>query len=257
MPPRQNTPNRTNRRRPGPVLPGGWMWLVFLVTVLIFLLAVNGDSGMVKYSDFIKLLDDKKIERVDFVGTDKIVGQVKDQDDKEVQKLLKGGKSFTTFIPQVGKDQSDLIRKLEKNGVPFDQKNDHTGLIVNIAFYLTLLLLPLLVLFVFFLPRFRDPLGGSFLSNYIKSPARRYERSKLRVTFEDVADMQHAKGELQEVVDFLRNPEKFQRLGATVPKGVLLIGPPGTGKTLLARAVAGEAGVPFLASPAQSSWKCS
>src|SRR5204862_6212732 len=92
---------------------------------------------------------------------------------------------------------------------------------------------------------FRDPLGGSFLNNYINSPARRYERSKGRVTFADVADMESAKRELQEVVDFLRSPDKFQRLGARVPKGVLLVGPPGTGKTLLARAVAGEANVPF------------
>src|SRR5205085_2121571 len=113
---------------------------------------------------------------------------------------------------------------------------------------LLMMLLPaalLIGLFLFILPRFRDPLGGGFLSNYIKSPARRYEKSKMRVTFEDVADMQNAKSELQEIVDFLRAPEKFQRLGAQIPKGVLLIGPPGTGKTLLARAVAGEAGVPF------------
>src|SRR5436190_20107573 len=101
--------------------------------------------------------------------------------------------------------------------------------------------------FVFFiLPRFRDPLGGGFLNNYVKSPAKRYDKSKMRTTFADVADMQNAKMELQEIVEFLKNPEKFQRLGAQVPKGVLLIGPPGTGKTLLARAVAGDAGVPFL-----------
>jgi cell division protease FtsH len=115
--------------------------------------------------------------------------------------------------------------------------------------YFMWVLLPVLLLLGFFLlfivPRFRDPLGGGFLSNYIKSPARRYEKSKGRVTFDDVADMENAKNELQEVVEFLRNPEKFQRLGAQVPKGVLLVGPPGTGKTLLARAVAGEAGVPF------------
>jgi cell division protease FtsH len=111
-----------------------------------------------------------------------------------------------------------------------------------------MMLLPavlLLLLLLFLLPRFRDPMGGGFLSSYIKSPARRYERNKMRVTFEDVADMENAKRELQEVVDFLRSPEKFQRLGAQIPKGVLLVGPPGTGKTLLARAVAGEAGVPF------------
>src|SRR5207248_5994733 len=97
----------------------------------------------------------------------------------------------------------------------------------------------------FLLPRFRDPMGGGFLSNYIKSPARRYERNKMRITFDDVAGMQSAKSELQEMVEFLKSPEKFQRLGAVVPKGVLLVGPPGTGKTLVARAVAGEAGVPF------------
>ncbi|MFQ3592181.1 MAG: ATP-dependent zinc metalloprotease FtsH, partial [Gemmataceae bacterium] len=101
------------------------------------------------------------------------------------------------------------------------------------------------LLFFVFLPRFRDPLGGGFLNNYVKSPAKRYERSKLRVTFDDVAGLKNAKGELQEIVEFLRSPEKFQRLGAVVPKGVLLVGPPGTGKTLIARAVAGEAGVPF------------
>ncbi len=98
---------------------------------------------------------------------------------------------------------------------------------------------------VFLLPRFRDSMGGGFLNSYIKSPAKRYERGKGRVTFEDVAGMVGPKSELQEVVEFLRSPEKFQRLGAVVPKGVLLVGPPGTGKTLLARAVAGEAGVPF------------
>src|SRR5213595_2908932 len=91
----------------------------------------------------------------------------------------------------------------------------------------------------------RDPLGGGFLSSYIKSPAKRYDKSKMRTTFEDVANMISAKSELQEIVDFLKSPEKFQRLGAQIPKGVLLVGPPGTGKTLLARAVAGEAGVPF------------
>src|SRR5206468_12477411 len=112
-----------------------------------------------------------------------------------------------------------------------------------------MLLLPALILlaifFFCFLPRFRDPMGGGFLSNYIKSPARRYERNKQRTTFDDVAGMQNAKSELQEIVEFLRSPERFQRLGAVVPKGVLLVGPPGTGKTLVARAVAGEAGVPF------------
>src|SRR5204863_2027660 len=127
----------------------------------------------------------------------------------------------------------------------FNYDTERGGWIVSFLIIVLPTMLLLLIFFLLILPRIRDPLGGSFLSNYIKSPARRYERTKARVTFEDVADMESAKSELQEVVDFLRNAEKFQRLGAQVPKGVLLVGPPGTGKTLLARAVAGEAGVPF------------
>src|SRR5262249_4600509 len=86
---------------------------------------------------------------------------------------------------------------------------------------------------------------GGFLSNYVKSPAKRHEKTKIRVTFDDVADMASAKFELQEIVDFLKSPEKFQRLGPQIPQGGPPNGPAGSGKTLLARAVAGEAGVPF------------
>jgi cell division protease FtsH len=94
--------------------------------------------------------------------------------------------------------------------------------------------------------RTRDQvMGGGILSGFAKSPAKRYETSKKPITFADVAGLEGVKNDLQEIVEFLKNPEKFTRLGGRVPKGVLLMGPPGTGKTLLARAVAGEAGVPF------------
>jgi cell division protease FtsH len=94
--------------------------------------------------------------------------------------------------------------------------------------------------------RARDQvLGGGMLSGVLRSPARRYEAEQGRVTFNDVAGLTNVKDDLQEIVDYLRDPARFQRLGARVPKGVLLMGPPGTGKTLLAKAVAGEAGVPF------------
>src|SRR5207244_5374298 len=130
-------------------------------------------------------------------------------------------------------------KELRANNVPFVSEGEHGAWLTPLLVIVLPAIMLAVILFVFILPRMRDPLGGSFLSNYIKSPARRYERNKTRVTFEDVADMENAKSELQEVVDFLRGPEKFQRLGAQVPKGVLLVGPPGTGKTLLARAVAG------------------
>ena len=93
--------------------------------------------------------------------------------------------------------------------------------------------------------RARDQFDGGILGSFVKSPAKRHDKSKQRTTFDEVAGLENAKSELQEIVEFLKNPEKFQRLGGRIPKGVLLVGPPGTGKTLLARAVAGEAGVPF------------
>ena len=110
------------------------------------------------------------------------------------------------------------------------------------------MIVPMLVLVVFWVlfRRARDQImGGGILSGFSKSPAKRYEQSKKPITFADVAGLEGVKNDLQEVVEFLKSPAKFQRLGGRVPKGVLLMGPPGTGKTLLARAVAGEAGVPF------------
>lgn len=118
----------------------------------------------------------------------------------------------------------------------------------QIMYFIVLIGLPLAILFFLFvmLRRTRsDIMGGGFLSGFSKSPAKRFEANEKMVTFGDVAGLEGVKADLQEIVDFLKTPEKFQKLGGRVPKGVLLNGPPGTGKTLLARAVAGEAGVPF------------
>jgi cell division protease FtsH len=123
------------------------------------------------------------------------------------------------------------------------QPTDGTGFLLGLY-----LLVPLLLMAGFWmtLKRARDPLGGSgFLGSFSKSPAKRYGATDKQVTFADVAGLEQVKEDLKEIVEFLKDPKKFQRLGGRVPKGVLLMGPPGTGKTLLARAVAGEAGVPF------------
>jgi cell division protease FtsH len=123
------------------------------------------------------------------------------------------------------------------------EPSDNT-LMILLAYFLVpgLLFLGLWIM----IRRTRDQvMGGGILSGFAKSPAKRYETNKKPVTFADVAGLEGVKNDLQEIVEFLKNPEKFTRLGGRVPKGVLLMGPPGTGKTLLARAVAGEAGVPF------------
>jgi len=220
-------------------------------------LVVNNEKDTIDYSDFMRLAEGKKLSSVNFISEESIVGEVKDPTDipstiptkvaDELKKKLQTNKGkFTTRLPP-RTDGQKLSAELLKDdpGITIVKDPERTSWITQMVLILLPALLILGIFFLFFLPRMRDPLGGSFLSNYIKSPARRYERSKMRVTFDEVADMESAKSELQEVVEFLRSPEKFQRLGAQVPKGVLLVGPPGTGKTLLARAVAGEAGVPF------------
>ncbi len=244
MPSRQPPSNSKGpRRRQGPAMPGGWVWLAFLVVVVVVIILIEDRTPAIKASEFTELLRLDAVQEVTIIGDKRVDGKVKKLEGlpQPIADRLKTSKEFTTLIAQ---DKNKLTEELDQRKVPYKAEPERTW--PSLMIILVPLLLILGFFFLFILPRFRDPLaGGGFLSNYIKSPAHRYERNKLRVTFEDVADMENAKGELQEIVDFLRGPEKFQRLGAQVPKGVLLVGPPGTGKTLLARAVAGEAGVPF------------
>ncbi|HTU89340.1 MAG TPA: ATP-dependent zinc metalloprotease FtsH [Gemmataceae bacterium] len=251
--PNPNTPPNKPRRRPAPGMGGNFLWIIILASVIAyFLFTGSTPAPTIEWGDFWVLLNKHKLKKV-VVGADHLTGELiegstSDLPDSVKKSLdkLHNGRKFT--VDRVRLDDLTLLPRLQKEVEEHDmqlmQEPDHFAWLPQML----MLILPaalLLGLFIFLLPRFRDPLGGGFLSNYIKSPARRYERSKMRITFDDVAGMQNAKSELQEVVEFLRAPEKFQRLGAVVPKGVLLVGPPGTGKTLLARAVAGEAGVPF------------
>src|SRR5579871_6476037 len=255
MPSRQSPPPAGQpRRRQGPVMPSGWLWLLLLgMGMFMVWMWEVGSSNPVDYSDLLNLVEAKQLSKVTFVnGDEKIIGELKDnwklpdsiKNPKELEKKIHNNR-FVTYYP--GRESDKLIAELREadRALTISVDPNRSGVWSSLLVIILPALILLGVFFLFLLPRLRDPLGGSFLSNYIKSPARRYERNKMRVTFDDVADMESAKGELQEVVDFLRNPDKFQRLGAQVPKGVLLVGPPGTGKTLLARAVAGEANVPF------------
>ncbi len=254
----QPPPPSRNRRRPETPAPGSWLWLVLLlmlVLVLLFTVGI-GSSTNLMFSEVVRIAEEGRdakahkntnIKKIIFVGTDRVEGEFTEgaKLSDNVSNQLRGSRRFSAELSEADIRSGYATKILRDNFVPYGRQPETGAWIPQLLMLLLPALILLAIFFFFLLPRFRDPLGGGFLSNYIKSPAKRYEKNKMRVTFDDVADMQSAKSELQEIVDFLKEPQKFQRLGAQVPKGVLLIGPPGTGKTLLARAVAGEAGVPF------------
>lgn len=152
--------------------------------------------------------------------------------------------NFSVILsPLVGERLDQQLRQKLGEHYKAVQMTDSAG--VALMFYIIISILLIGGMYVMF-RRARDQfMGGGILSSFSRSPAKRYESGGKRITFADVAGLDGVKNELTEIVDFLKNPQKFQRLGGRIPKGVLLEGPPGTGKTLLAKAVAGEAGVPF------------
>jgi cell division protease FtsH len=158
---------------------------------------------------------------------------------EDVEITDQGNKTFTAVTPA---NQDDLVKRLEAQGADISVKP--AGGVTLVGLFLNMLPILLLIgVWIFFMRQMQGGTRGAM--GFGKSKARLLTENKNRVTFEDVAGVDEAKEELSEIVDFLKDPQKFQKLGGKIPKGALLVGPPGTGKTLLARAVAGEAGVPF------------
>ena len=210
---------------------------VAALAVVTFFTMQGPKRKEIPYNDFWTQLQDGNIAEVE-IENQRVVGKFK--------KPEKGDKTefFATVLTPFASE--DLDKELRKQGVVIRSiaPQDSTFLLMFVYLFVTVLLF--VVIWVMF-RRARDQFmgGGGLLSGFTKSNAQKYDSDKQAITFKDVAGLEGVKQDLQEVIAFLENPEKFQRLGGRVPKGVLLNGPPGTGKTLLARAVAGEAGVPF------------
>jgi cell division protease FtsH len=205
----------------------------------------------ITYSKFREELAKGNIKQVEFSGSS-VVGkfdvpptvmktETVDGKERQVAERLQPD-FYAEMSPYAGEE---LDKELSKHGVIVKSRPPTNGAALLIIAYLVGTLLIFGFVWVMY-RRARDQfMGGGILGGFSKSPAKRYETGNKAATFADVAGLEGVKHDLEEIVEFLKNPEKFQRLGGRVPKGILLMGPPGTGKTLLARAVAGEAGVPF------------
>ena len=205
------------------------LWLVlgllFLLLFQIFSKQQVRDPER-KYSDFSAALDRGEIAEVTIQG-------------KNIRGRFQNGERFSTYDP----GDTDLVERLRKNSVTIQAKpeeGDPWYVILLVQWFPMLLLIGV---WIFFMRQMQ--VGGGKAMSFGKSRARLLSEAQEKHTFADVAGVQEAKEELEEIIAFLKDPKKFTKLGGRIPKGVLLVGPPGTGKTLLARAIAGEAGVPF------------
>lgn len=202
---------------------------VSILMVVLFSMASQqtGPKNQWSYSDFISQVESGNIMSV------KIKGQ-------KIEGITTNNANFLTYSPR---QDEKLVTLLIEKGVSVNVEPPEEGSWLGSFMLSWLPVLVLIAVWLFFMRQMQG--GGGKAMSFGRSRARMISQEQGRVTFDDVAGVDEAKEELQEVVDFLSNPKKFTRLGGRIPKGVLLVGPPGTGKTLLARAVAGEAGVPF------------
>jgi len=209
------------------------LWVVILVMILMLVTMLRQGQTTpppLAYNDFVEKIEGDEVAELT-LEEGHVQGKYKD-----------GGGEFTTYIPPTVLSQ-DLLEAWRARGVAIHPQPKPEASFLRQALMMWFPLLVIIGLWVFFIRQMQA--GGGKAMSFGKSRARLLTENQQRVTFEDVAGVEESKVELEEIIAFLREPKKFTRLGGRIPKGVLLVGPPGTGKTLLARAVAGEAGVPF------------
>jgi cell division protease FtsH len=215
------------------ILRGPWLWIGLAAVAVILalqLLASGGGYDQIKTSEMVSHIDNGDIKSMTFVGGG----------DQQMQAVLKDGKKVSA--DWVDGQQTSLVNAVAKQKIKYTSKVPHTSLLGSLAATF-LPIIVLVLLFLFLMNQVQG--GGGRVMQFAKSKAKLISKDMPKTTFADVAGCEEAIEELGEIKEFLQEPAKFQAVGAKIPKGVLLYGQPGTGKTLLARAVAGEAGVPF------------
>ncbi|MDR9419151.1 ATP-dependent zinc metalloprotease FtsH [Gracilimonas sp.] len=251
----KNNPIKPDGKKGGksPKFPTWSIFVLFFVLLLAQVLFFSPETGnRIKYSEFLNYVEQGYVSEITITNEVEVTGTYSDQaisdgvitrpesSDNNMPFATESSDQFKNFNTTMLRDD-DIRPLLESNNVTFDVRVEEdwfSGIFIW--------LIPIALLIVIWIFIFRKMNPGQQVLNIGKNKASLYDQqTETKVTFEDVAGLQEAKAEVEEVVEFLKNPQKFTRLGGVLPKGVLLVGPPGTGKTLLAKATAGEASVPF------------
>ena len=243
MEPKNNDSKNRNDRNGDGKRSKGSIWLALIITVALVLIissvynmVVNSQYTQTTYSDFLTAMEKGELVEVE-LQYDRIVYLTKEEDAKPAADQ----KAFFTGLPSGG-DKMELAKQLHDMGVKVDEQIvEDNSTIIMILYYVFMFAI------IFFTMRMitKRMSGEGMMGGFGHSKAKMYMEKQTGITFKDVAGQDEAKESLQEIIDFLHNPQKYAEIGAKLPKGALLVGSPGTGKTLLAKAVAGEAGVPF------------